>query len=105
MTKEYSFSADKSGIRLDKFAGDRCPELSRTYAQKLIAGGYITVNGLGAKANLKLEPGDKVNITVPPPPSSPLSPEPMSLSIVYEDADLLVVDKPPGDITGRRLAE
>jgi 23S rRNA pseudouridine1911/1915/1917 synthase len=96
MTKVYSFVADKSGIRLDKFVGDRCPELSRTHAQKLISGGYITVNGQVAKASLKLSLGDKVSITIPPPPPSPLSPEEIPLNILYEDDDLLVVDKPAG---------
>jgi len=96
MTKKYSFVADKPGVRLDKFVGDRCPELSRTHAQKLIADGCITVNGQAVKASLKLSPGDSVNITIPPPPPSPLSPEEIPLHIIYEDDDLLVVDKPAG---------
>ena len=74
MTKAYSFVADKSGVRLDRFVGDRCPELSRTHAQKLIGDGYITVNGRVARASLKLNPGDKVDIVIPPPPPSPLVP-------------------------------
>jgi 23S rRNA pseudouridine1911/1915/1917 synthase len=96
MTKEYSYLADNSGIRLDKFAGDRCPELSRTHAQKLIAEGYITVNGQAAKASLRLSLGDRVDITIPPSPPSRLSPEAIPLNILYEDDDLLVVDKPAG---------
>ena len=96
MAQVYSFSADKSGIRLDKFVGDRCPELSRTHAQKLIADGFITVNGQVAKASLKLNIGDKVNIVIPPMPPSPLYPEAMPLNIIYEDDDLLIVDKPTG---------
>lgn len=96
MTKEYSFVADSSGVRLDKFVGDRCPELSRTHAQKLIGDGGITVNGQAAKASLKLSIGDKVDIVIPPPPPSPLSPEDIPLNIYYEDDDLLVVDKPAG---------
>lgn len=96
MTKEYSFVADSSGVRLDKFVGDRCLELSRTHAQKLIGDGGITVNGQAAKASLKLSIGDKVDIVIPPPPPSPLSPEDIPLNIYYEDDDLLVVDKPAG---------
>ncbi len=96
MTKNYSFVADKPGVRLDKFVGDRCPELSRTHAQKLIADGCITVNGQAVKASLRLSPGDSVNITILPPPPSPLSPEKIPLHIIYEDDDLLVVDKPAG---------
>lgn len=96
MAKAYSFIADESGVRLDKFVGDRCLELSRTHAQKLIGDGYITVNGKPARASLKLGIGDKVRVTIPPTPPSPLSPEAIPLNIIYEDDDLLVVDKPAG---------
>jgi 23S rRNA pseudouridine1911/1915/1917 synthase len=96
MTGQYSFVVDVPGVRLDKFVGDGCPELSRTYAQKLIAAGFITVNGRPAKSSLKLSVGDKVAVSVPPESPVPLSPEPIPLKIVYEDSDLLVVDKPPG---------
>ena len=96
MVKIYSFAADKAGVRLDRFVGDSCPELSRTHAQKLIGDGYITVNGRVSKASLKLSIGDKVDIVIPPTPPSPLSPEEMPLNIIYEDDDLLVVDKPAG---------
>ncbi len=94
--KEYSFLADSSGVRLDKFVGEKCPELSRTHAQKLIAGGFITVNGRPAKSSLKLNAGDSVHITIPPEPPSRLTPEDIPLNIIYEDDDLLVVDKPAG---------
>ena len=96
MSKVYSFVADKSGTRLDKFVGERCSELSRTHAQKLIGDGYITVNDHVVKASLKLGIGDKVNIVIPPTPPSPLSPEAIPLNIIYEDDDILVVDKPAG---------
>jgi 23S rRNA pseudouridine1911/1915/1917 synthase len=96
MTKKYRFTADKLGVRLDKFIGDRCPELSRTQAQKLIGDGCITVNGKMGKASLKLNIGDNVNIVIPPAPPSPLSPEAIPLHILYEDDDLLVIDKTAG---------
>jgi 23S rRNA pseudouridine1911/1915/1917 synthase len=96
MTREFSFVADTSGIRLDKFVGERCPELSRTHAQKLIAAGDITVNGRAARSSLKLNTGDRVAIVIPPEPPSPLAPEAIPLDIIYEDNDLLVVDKPAG---------
>jgi len=96
MDKTYRFVADRPGIRLDKFVGEKCPELSRTHAQKLVGDGYITVNGRVAKSSLKLDVGDKVAIGIPPTPPSPLSPEAIPLNIIYEDDDLLVVDKPAG---------
>ncbi len=96
MVKIYSLVADETGVRLDKFVGDRCPELSRTHAQKLIGDGDITVNGQPAKVSLRLNTGDRVRIAIPPELPSPLSPEDIPLTILYEDDDLLVVDKPAG---------
>ena len=90
-----SFIVDGSGLRLDKYVAEKCPELSRTQAQKLVSDGLVTVNGQVAKAGFKLSAGDRVRITLPPPRESP-APEAMPLSIVYEDSDLLVVDKPAG---------
>jgi 23S rRNA pseudouridine1911/1915/1917 synthase len=96
MTKDFSFIVDTPGTRLDKFVGERGAELSRTHAQKLIADGFITVNGRVGKSSLKLNTGDRVDITIPPEPPSRLAPEDIPLNIVYEDNDLLVVDKPAG---------
>lgn len=96
MTREYSFEADIAGVRLDKFVGERCPELSRTHAQQLIKEGLITVNGKVAKASLKLNPSDKIDIIIPPPPPRRLEAEDIPLKIIYEDGDVLVVDKPAG---------
>jgi 23S rRNA pseudouridine1911/1915/1917 synthase len=96
MNRKYSLEADTAGTRLDKFVGERCPELSRTHAQKLITAGLITVNDRPAKASLRLETGDRVCIIIPPEPRSRLSPEAIPLDIVYEDEDLLVIDKPAG---------
>ena len=84
------------GLRLDKFVGENCPELSRTHAQKLIADGCVTVNDRTVKASLKLESGEPVKIVIPPEPPSPLAAEDIPLRIVYEDDDLIVVDKPAG---------
>jgi len=92
----YTFIADKTGVRLDKYVSEKCSELSRTHAQKLINSGYITVNDHVAKVGLKLNIGDRVDIIIPPPAPTPLSPEAIPLNIIYEDDDLLVINKPPG---------
>ncbi len=97
MNKVYNLIADKAGVRLDKYVGEKCSELSRTHAQKLIADGYITVNDrVVVKVGLKLNVGDKVDIIIPPTPPTPLLPEAIPLNIIYEDDNLLVVDKPAG---------
>ncbi len=92
----YSFIADKTGIRLDKYVSEECSELSRTHAQKLINSGHITVNDRVAKVGLKLKVGDRVDIIIPPTAPTSLLPEAIPLNIIYEDDDLLVVDKPAG---------
>jgi len=96
MDKSYRFVAEEAGNRLDKFVSEKCPELSRTHAQKLISDGYIKVNERIARASLRLEACDRVDIIIPPTPPSQLSPEEIPINIIYEDDDLLVVDKPAG---------
>ena len=96
MDKILSFVVDESGVRLDKYVGGKCPELSRTHAQRLIADGHITVNGHTAKASFKLNTGDRVNVVIPLTTPTSLSPENIPLDILYEDDDILVLDKPPG---------
>ncbi len=92
----YSFVVDKPDVRLDRYVSEQCPELSRTHAQRLIVDGYITVNDRLAKASFKLSIGDRLRVVIPPTAPSPLSPEAIPLNIIYEDNDLLVVDKPAG---------
>ena len=92
----YVFTADKAGFRLDKFVSENCPGLSRSQAQKLIDEGNVLVNGIAEKASHKTEAGEKIEITVPPPAPTGLLPEAIPVKIIYEDDDLLVIDKPAG---------
>jgi len=96
MDKVYNFIADKPGVRLDKYVCDKLSELSRARIQRLIAEGHVTVNDQVVKAGLKLNAGDRLKVVLPPAPPSPLTPEAIPLNIIYEDEDLLVVDKPAG---------
>jgi len=95
-SKIISLVVSEPGMRLDRYLAEKCPELSRTQAQKLVGDGLVTVNDQVAKAGLKLNAGDRLRITLPPPPDASLSPEAMPLNIVFEDDDLLVIDKPSG---------
>jgi len=94
--KAYNLVVDKQGARLDKYVSEHCPELSRTQTQKLISDGFIKVNDRVAKAGLRLNAGDRLTISLPPAAPSSLLPEAIPLNIIYEDDDLLVIDKPPG---------
>lgn len=96
MTGQYSFVVETAGERLDRFVSGYCPELSRTHAQKLISDGLVRVNDHPARSSLKLNAGDRVDITILTEEPHHITPEEMPLDIVYEDSDLLVIDKPAG---------
>ncbi|MGB9634043.1 MAG: S4 domain-containing protein, partial [Chloroflexaceae bacterium] len=87
---------DDAGERLDRFVSRTVAGLSRSYAQQLIAEGRVTVNGRSARASHLLRGGERILVSVPPPQPTTLEPEAIPLKIVYEDADIVVVDKPAG---------
>ena len=89
-------TADIPGERLDAFLA-RCAEnLSRSAAQKLIEEGQVTRNGKPGKKNDKLNIGDTIEYTIPEPKEVDIVATEMKLDIVYEDDDLLVINKPKG---------
>ena len=92
----YDLVVDRQDVRLDKYISEQFTEVSRTQAQRMINDGNVRVNDGLAKAGLKLSIGDRLTITVPPDESSILIPEVIPLDIIYEDDDLIVVDKPAG---------
>jgi 23S rRNA pseudouridine1911/1915/1917 synthase len=83
-------------MRLDKYVCQLYPEISRARVQRLIADGLITVNGAAVKSGLKLAAGDTVSVSIPPPAPELPRPEAIPLKVIYEDEDLLVIDKPAG---------
>ncbi|MBI2912458.1 MAG: RluA family pseudouridine synthase [Chloroflexi bacterium] len=94
--KVLDLVADRSGERLDVFLSRRCRELSRSHARRLIDEGLVVVDGRPAKPSLLLAQGAAVNVTVPPAQPIELLPEQIPLTVIYQDHDLLVVDKPAG---------
>ncbi len=88
--------ADIPGERLDAFLARRGDSLSRSAAQKLIEEGNVLRNGTPGKKNDKLNPGDTVEYTLPEPKNVDIQPVDIPLDIVYEDGDLLVINKPKG---------
>ncbi len=91
-----SLVVDESGIRLDKYVSERFSEHSRNQIQKLINDGYVKVNGCSAKPGLKLDIGDVIYINLPLNSFNAVLPEDIPINILYQDDDLLVVDKPAG---------
>jgi 23S rRNA pseudouridine1911/1915/1917 synthase len=94
-TKMLHLTVSTPGIRLDSYLVQAFPQFSRAYLQKLIEQGYILVNRGRAKASRKLAGKDRITIEFPPLPTPPQA-ELISLKIVYEDSEIIVVDKPAG---------
>ena len=82
--------------RLDKYLHGRFSNLSRHSIQDAIKAGSVQVNGKIAKPSFKLSPGDKIDLTLPEPPSKEILPEDIPLNIIYEDSCLIVLNKQPG---------
>jgi len=96
VSKIYKIKVDIDGMRLDKYISSKYPKLSRTYIQKLVSEGYVTVNDDTSRSSRKLSRGDQLNIAIPPTIPSDILPESIPLNIVYENKDIFVVDKPAG---------
>lgn len=96
MKRTLTFEADTDGERLDKFLDSRCPNLSRSRIQALMAEGNATLDGSAAKPSTRVHIGQSVTLYIPEPEVSSLQPQHIPLNIVYEDSDLIVVDKPAG---------
>ena len=88
--------ADIAGERLDAFLARTVPELTRSAAQKLIEEGCVLRGGKKAKKNDKLNIGDEISVTVPEPKEVDIQAKEMALDIVYEDDDVVVINKPKG---------
>lgn len=93
---EQIFPEGQEPERLDTFAARVVPGLTRAAVQRLIEQGLVSVDGSSAKPSLKLKGGERVTIAVPPPEPSTALAEEIPLRIVYEDASVVVVNKPAG---------
>ncbi len=94
--KEIRFTADRQGERIDRFLSENLEDLSRSYIQKLLKDGSILVNNHTVKANYKTNEDDDIIVRIPDPEVPDILPEDIPLDILYEDDDILVVNKPKG---------
>ena len=93
----YTVDPGQSLLRIDKYLSDRIENTSRTRVQNAANAGNIVVNNIPVKPNYRVKPGDLIQIVLPNPPREiELIPEDIPLNIVYEDDDVLVVNKEPG---------
>lgn len=93
-TVELVSNAD--GERVDTLIARRLPELSRSHVRKLIDAGLVTIGGRVPKPSEKPPAGTRLRVEIPPPEEMTLEPEDIPLTVIYQDADIIVVDKPPG---------
>ena len=94
--EERSLNADRGGERIDRFLSGNLADLSRSYIQKLLKDGAVSVNGRFVKPNYKVARGDEIVLRIPEPEVLDVLPENIPLDILYEDDDILVVNKPKG---------
>lgn len=95
--EEFEFQNTRTPERIDKFLTDFLPDLSRSHIQRLIKDGHVTVNEKCVKVNYKVGKEEVVKVIIPEPETLPeIVPEEIPLDILYEDDDILVVNKPKG---------
>ena len=87
---------DSSGARLDQYLVGKLPELSRARIQALLKSGDILVNGAAAKPKTPVERGMRIEVTIPEPVAAEAQPQDIPISVLYEDADVIVIDKESG---------
>jgi 23S rRNA pseudouridine1911/1915/1917 synthase len=84
------------GTRLDRYVADNLPDFSRSTVQTLIENGHILVDGQQRKPKFRMTPGETVTVEIPPPVDDEIQPDDIPLAVVYEDADVIVINKPAG---------
>lgn len=89
-------TADQSGERADAFLARTVEELTRSAAQRLLEDGAVTLNGRPLKKNYKTTPGDVLEVALPDPEPVDVVPQNIPLDVVYEDRDVIVINKPVG---------
>jgi 23S rRNA pseudouridine1911/1915/1917 synthase len=93
---ELLVSANEAKVRLDQFMARRLPEFSRSRLQQLIRDGFVRLNNSTSRPRQIVRGGDKIELTEPPLEKIEMLPEAISLEILFEDNDLIVINKPPG---------
>lgn len=93
MGEKYIVNDELQNTRIDKYLSSLFDDTSRTYIQKLIKDGNILVNGNVCKPNYNLQSGDEIDVTIPEPVVANITPEDLPIDIIYEDSDVLIVNK------------
>ncbi|WP_461812761.1 RluA family pseudouridine synthase [Faecalimonas sp.] len=94
--EQFTIQENDTGTRIDVFLSKKLDNISRSYIQKLIKDNDITVNGVTVKANYKVNMNDIIKVSIPELAEPDILPEKIPLDILYEDKDILIVNKPKG---------
>lgn len=108
MSEVFIVDEELQDIRIDKYLNEFLKDNSRTYIQKLIKNGNVLVNDNSCKANYRVQSEDRISVDIPTPVTADILPENIPIDIIYEDDDILIVNKPkdlvvhpaPGHYTG-----
>lgn len=95
-TIDYRIGADGTDTRIDIFLASQVEDLTRSRIQTLVKEGNVNVNGLPVKTSYRIKAGDEITLHIPPSSPYLLEPEPLELSLIFEDASIIVLEKPPG---------
>lgn len=96
MKQEYIVPEKSSGLRIDKFLTESCPNYTRSFLQKLLKSELVEVNGKPVKSSYKTAAGDTVTFEVPEAVEAKITAQEMPLDILYEDEDVILINKPKG---------
>lgn len=96
MKRQFTVTAKEAGIRIDRYLSEQCQEVSRSYLQKLLKSQAVLVHGQPAKSNYKVNAKDYIELEIPEAVEPEITAENMDLDILYEDKDIILINKPKG---------
>ena len=92
--QRLTVSPEEAGVRIDKYLTEQLPDITRSYLQKLLKDGSVQMNGKSVKASTKTAAGAVIELTIPEPEEPEILPEDIPLDILYEDSDVILINKP-----------
>ena len=92
--QRLTVSPEEAGVRIDKYLAEQLPDITRSYLQKLLKDGSVQMNGKPVKTSTKTAAGAVIELTIPDPEEPEILPEEIPLDILYEDSDVILINKP-----------